>query len=87
MITVRKENKVLVYGDYECINEEDENLFLYRRWDTEESYIVLLNFSNSYQTVEHNNLNLDTTQIVISNYIEPFSTTQLRPWEAQLRRY
>ena len=87
MITVRKGNKVLVYGDYECINEEDENLFIYRRWDSEESYIVLLNFSDSYQTIEHNKLNLDTTQIVISNYIEPFSTSQLRPWEAQLRRY
>ena len=87
MIAYRKTNDVLVYGDYECIDEANENLYIYRRWNSEQSYVILLNFSDSFQTVKYNDLNLESTEMVISNYLESHSATQLRPWEAQLRKY
>jgi oligo-1,6-glucosidase len=87
IIAIRKANDVLVYGDYQCTNEEDEQLFIYKRWNTTESYIILLNFSDNIQNVNVDNLGIGNTKLVISNYDDSHSTEALRPWEAQLRKY
>lgn len=86
MISFRKNNRCMVYGDYECLNENDENLYFYTRWNAHEKFIILLNFSASKQTLSFNNLMLDETELLISNYSEN-SDTELQPWEAQLRKY
>ena len=43
----RKENKdVFVYGDFACLDEEDENVFAYKRWSEKgDAFVVVLNFS------------------------------------------
>ncbi|MEO1029781.1 MAG: alpha-glucosidase [Bacteroidota bacterium] len=87
MILFRKANKVMVYGDYECLNEQDEHLYIYKRWNAEEHYIILLNFSDDVQPIDNDTLGLDTTELLISNYLENNATTVLQPWEGQLRRY
>ena len=87
MIVIRKTNNVLVYGEYLCLNEADENLFVYKRWGNSDSYIVLLNFSDETQTTEHIDTNIKESHLVISNYNSNHSSNNLRPWEAQLRRY
>ena len=87
MIAIRKINNVLVYGEYLCLNEADENLFVYKRWGNSDSYIVLLNFSDETQTTEHIDTDIKESHLVISNYNSNHSSNNLRPWEAQLRRY
>ena len=86
MIAIRKTNNVLVYGEYLCLNEADENLFVYKRWGNSDSYIVLLNFSDETQTTEHIDTDIKESHLVISNYNNNHSSNNLRPWEAQLRR-
>ncbi|WP_299119931.1 alpha-glucosidase [uncultured Winogradskyella sp.] len=87
MIAFRKANKVMVYGDYECINPEDTNLFIYKRSNEKESYLIILNFSNTIQTVDHLNLDIEHSKLVISNIETLNPKNELRPWEAQLRQY
>lgn len=83
MIAFRKANPIMVYGDYECLNPEDLNLFIYKRWSETESYIVLLNMCD-FNT--HIDIDINDTKLVISNYNQGHSISELRPWEAQLRK-
>ncbi|MFP4845148.1 alpha-glucosidase [Winogradskyella sp. PE311] len=87
MIAFRKANTTMVYGDYKCINEKDEFLFIYTRSDHENRYVILLNFSDDIQSIKHPDLNLDTSTLVISNLSISHSIKELQPWEAQLRKY
>lgn len=52
MVKFRKENPVLVYGDYECLNEDHPHLFVYRRWDEENEFLILHNMSSISQEFE-----------------------------------
>jgi len=45
MIQVRKANPVLIYGDYELLAPENEQLYAYTRTLDEIKALVLLNFS------------------------------------------
>ena len=87
MISFRKANDVLVYGDYKCLNKVDPNLFIYKRWNDQQQYIVLLNFSDEAQPVNIDSLNLNHTELVISNIKDETSVEILQPWEGQLRRF
>lgn len=46
IINFRNEHKVLQYGDYEPLESEDDNLFVFTRTLDDETYYVLLNYSN-----------------------------------------
>lgn len=87
MIQFRKANDIMVYGNYDCLNPDDEHLFIYKRWDDNETYIILLNFSNDIQDIPTEGLDLENTEIVISNSNEPQLVNELKPWAAQLRKY
>ncbi|RUA34072.1 MAG: glucohydrolase [Bacteroidetes bacterium] len=82
MVKYRKENPTLVYGDYECYQVEHPELFLFKRSDEENTYWVLLNFSEYHHDVDvqlPENLSLE-----MNNYVEPNASKRLRPWEAKI---
>ena len=87
MIAFRKANSILVYGDYKCLNPEDENLYIYKRWDNNHTYLILLNFSSSVQPLNTLELDLEQSELLISNLNDGKSSNHLMPWEAQLRKY
>ena len=42
----RKEHKsVFVYGDFELLDKDNDSVFAYRRFDADEAFVVVLNFS------------------------------------------
>ena len=45
MVTFRKENPCLVYGDYECLDEQHKQIFAYRRFDTNTEFLIIHNMS------------------------------------------
>ena len=45
MIKIRKENKTLIYGEYELILEEDDKIYAYTRTLNNEKYIIITNIS------------------------------------------
>jgi glycosidase len=78
MIRLRKENPVLVYGDCEPIETDNEDLFCYFRTLGKEKWLVMLNFSD-----ENSNfpkwLGAISKLCRMSNY--ETAGQELRPWE------
>lgn len=82
MVNFRKENPTLVYGDYICYQVEHPELFLFKRWDDQNNYWILLNFSE-----HHHNLDIqlpENLSLKMNNYTEPNERNRLRPWEAKV---
>lgn len=84
MVRIRKNNKVLVYGDYTVVDKENPNIYAYLRTLKNEKVLVALNFSK-----EKNNLKLppgivlDKTPL-INNYptFIAKTTIALQPYQA-----
>ncbi|PPK84680.1 oligo-1,6-glucosidase [Neolewinella xylanilytica] len=79
MTALRNENKVLVYGDYELLLPDHEQVYAYTRTLGEEQMLVLLNFSSETVTIELPQLE-QLTEVAINNY--PAFTGELAPWQA-----
>ncbi len=86
LLQFRKNNYNLIYGDYEDLCPEDQNLFIYTRTGTDKTYLIVLNMSNLEVTwaLPHVYKN---PEVIISNYHESSitpgqSTLKIRPWEA-----
>ena len=84
MITFRKENPVLVYGDYECMQEEHPQLFVYRRWDSESEFLILHNMGDGPEEFI-TNLREEQFELCKTNLLEnlkrPF---HLGPWQTKI---
>lgn len=83
MIAFRKKHLALVYGDYQSIQNEDQKIYAYRRWDEENEYLVVLNFSEDTVVFEAKGANLE---LLIYNYQDAQNDLTMRPWEAKLFR-
>ena len=82
MIMWRKQNPMFVYGDYESVQNEHEQVYAYRRWDEKSEILVLLNFSDEPQTFEYQT---DRQMILLqSNYAQTTNDLGLQPWEAKV---
>ncbi len=84
MVALRKDNLLLVYGNYEIIQEEHPTIYAYSRTLEGQRMLILLNFSESESSIELSNYDL-TTKVLINNYSE-FSidknTITLKPYQA-----
>lgn len=86
LISLRKENEIIVYGKYKAIHEEDENVFAYTRELGDKKLIVLCNFTGN--TVDFNvSQNIKNSEVMISNYednniIDRNGNIKLREYEA-----
>ncbi|MCD7819737.1 MAG: alpha-glucosidase C-terminal domain-containing protein, partial [Lachnospiraceae bacterium] len=83
LIALRKENDIIVYGSYELLAPEDENLYIYTRTLGEKKLLVICNFSGQEQTLpaEAAVLVSENQGILIGNYDAP-AADGLRPYEA-----
>ncbi|WP_151736431.1 alpha-glucosidase ['Paenibacillus yunnanensis' Narsing Rao et al. 2020] len=48
LIRLRKEHPVMVYGKFDVLLEDHEQIFAYRRYDEAEEWLILLNFSGEH---------------------------------------
>lgn len=81
MIKFRKDNNTFVYGQYEELSKGHDNLFIYKRWDTEHTFIVCLNLSE--EVVDITDYITSDVDCVISNYGDN-NPEQLSAWQAKL---
>jgi len=82
MLKFRKKNKTFVYGDFEILPQESENLFFYTRSDENDTFLVMLNHSNERESI---GLSIDISQfqMVFCNS-DVGSVFSLKPWEARI---
>jgi len=89
LIALRKSLPVLVYGDYELLEEEHESLYLFKRKLGVDCLLIALNFSDRQMIV---NLPADLTilETLINNYKKESvafqSQVSLEPWQAIIFR-
>jgi oligo-1,6-glucosidase len=85
LMQIRKDHSTLIYGRYEMIDGNSEQVYAYRRWDEEEEFYIFLNFSEEQAEMigwpDQKPLHLLST-----NYEDEGMTEQLRPWEARIYR-
>ena len=66
LIRLRKENEIIVYGNYELLLPEDENIFAYTRTLDNQKLLVVCNFSKSEQKFDFSGY--ENAKVLISNY-------------------
>jgi len=82
MTEVRKQNPVLVYGDYELLLPEHEQVYAYTRTLSEDRVLVLLNFSEEESALSLSELE-QSRAVLINNY----PTRDIKGNEIMLRPY
>lgn len=69
LIRLRKEEAVIVYGDYELLCPEDEELYVYMRSLSDEGLLVICNFSEKERSfVLPKEVREEGSRILIGNY-------------------
>jgi oligo-1,6-glucosidase len=91
LIELRKGNPVVVYGRYELILEDDEEIYAFTRTLGEERLLVILNFrGNRPVFLLPDDLVFDEKALLIGNYgveaDEEIGRLVLRPYEARVYR-
>lgn len=89
LIQLRKNNPVIVYGKYNVLLEDNEQIYAFTRVLGEETLLVICNFSSEQPVFELPEGILRAEQeVVISNYevdpAEAISSFHLRPYEARV---
>lgn len=81
LIKIRKENEVIVYGDFELLLPEDKNIFAYTRTFRDSKILVVCNFYSNEVDYQLPSKDEVIKEILISNY-EDTVKNRLRPYEA-----
>ena len=81
LIRLRKENEIIVYGNYELLLPEDENIFAYVRSLDGKKLLTVCNFSKSEQKFDFQGY--ENAEVLISNYNRDAGEDGiLKPYEA-----
>ena len=87
LIQLRRENKMMAYGSFEAILEDDENIFSYIRRYKSEQWLVVCNFTDREISfgLPLKYCGWNAGQVIISNYdvfLGNLPEFKLRPYEA-----
>ena len=89
MVALRKDNLLLVYGNYEIIQDNHPTIFAYSRTLEDQQMIILLNFSELESSISLPNFD-HNKEVLINNYNE-FSidenTITLKPYQAVVLKF
>lgn len=91
LIELRKQNEIIVYGTYDLILEDNEEIYAFTRTLGEDKMLVICNFTNNSPTFNlPKDIDFTSTELLISNYEtnqnEDVSKIVLKPYEARVYR-
>ncbi len=90
LIQIRKQNDVVVYGDFKLLNKEDKSIFAYIRELDGERLLVVANFyGDNEEFILDRNIKYEKAEIILSNYKDSsknIDKINLRPYEAIIYR-
>ncbi|NLV11571.1 alpha,alpha-phosphotrehalase [Halomicrobium mukohataei] len=89
LIDLRQSTDALVYGDYELLTPEDDQLYAYTRTLDDERVLVVLNWSSESATFEGSEIEASDATVLYGNHDDPPTDptgASLRPWEAVVYR-
>ena len=85
IIRIRKNNSTLIYGDFLDLEPSNKKLYIYKRWDQQKTYFIVLNFSDDKVQWDINNF--ESMRLVISNHKKSVYDKLLDAWEARVYIY
>jgi oligo-1,6-glucosidase len=91
LIRLRKANPIMVYGTYDLILDDHQQVYAFTRSQAGERLVVLLNFTDQTAAVDlPDDIGLDTAEVLIGNYADVAApntrSLTLRPFEARVYR-
>ena len=89
-IQLRKDNEIVVYGDYKAIDRENEKIFAYERVLGDEKILTVCNFTEDvteFQIPEEFDLTKAECWISNTGRTEFNSTVELKPYEAFVLKF
>ncbi|MFL2105775.1 glycoside hydrolase family 13 protein [Desemzia sp. FAM 23991] len=78
LIQLRKENPLMVYGDYQLLAEEDESLFAYTRTFQGETWLVVANFSEQVNKFQFTEETTELEPIISNSAVKRYDLNQLQ---------
>ncbi|WP_394149196.1 alpha-glucosidase [Vibrio maritimus] len=87
LISLRKQHKSIVYGEFRPLLEEHEDVFAYLRHLGEERLLVVANFSSENHQVDLSQYNEFNQNILLSNgrgKLENLNSLMLQPYDAMV---
>ena len=84
LIQLRKENRIVVWGDFELVTDVPEQVFMYLRRYEGQTWVVVANFGEEKVSLELPSLG-QSDDVIISNYERSsvnFNQLALNPYEA-----
>jgi oligo-1,6-glucosidase len=91
MISLRKQYPVFVYGSYEILLEEDQNIYAYQRLSEQNDLLVLLNFTENAADYDlSSEIEIESAELILNNYQEESDFKlkgSLKPYEARVYIY
>ncbi|RDI36891.1 glycoside hydrolase family 13 protein [Falsibacillus pallidus] len=89
LIKLRKENKAIVYGNYDLLLEDDEQIYAYTRTLGEEKLLIICNFTkDSTLFTLPSGIEYNSSELLISNYAIGEGTSidsiEMKPFEARV---
>ncbi|UII76350.1 alpha-glucosidase [Flagellimonas sp. HMM57] len=86
MVQIRKDHLGLVYGDYQLLLKDNEEVYAYTRSMGSENYLILLSFSTEKATFQLENLTSANLELLISNDVSKTlkhnTSFELNPYQA-----
>ena len=91
LILLRKNNPIIVYGTYDLILDDDEEIYAFTRTLDDDRLLVILNFTRDTPVFRPPApIHFSTSELLISNYeadpAEDIHSLILRPFEARVYR-
>jgi len=89
MVALRKDNLLLVYGNYEIIQDDHPTIYAYSRTLEDQQMIILLNFSELESSISLPNFD-HNKEVLINNYNElsiDENTITLKPYQAVVLKF
>ncbi|WP_404330057.1 alpha-glucosidase [Mesobacillus maritimus] len=92
LIELRKENETLVYGNYDIVLKDHDQIYAYTRTLQDETFLIITNlFPEEAEFTFPTSLKAEEAELCSSNYPlqsdEDITTITLRPYEARVYRF
>ena len=88
LIKLKKSNEALIYGVYDLILEEDENIFAYTRTLNNEKFLIMANLTGENAKYMYEKEKLNSKDLILNNYevCEHKNLTEftLKPYECRV---
>jgi oligo-1,6-glucosidase len=82
-VQLRKDNLVLVYGQYTLLDKDNPDVYAYTREGDGKKMLILLNFRTRPATAA-TGIDLSHARLLLDNYPDPPGGDSLRPYEARV---